>query len=112
MDDWAKKRLSELEAAAPVKRKSKKDAFVQVPLWWLEAATRATRSPQAFVCVWLLHLAWKARRASFPVPNDRLAKGGVDRRMKRKVLAGLEKAGLIAVDRRHGKTPIVTLMLR
>jgi hypothetical protein len=32
--------------------------------------------------------------------------------MKRKVLAGLEKAGLIAVDRRHGKTPIVTLMLR
>ena len=106
MEDWAKKRLAELEAAAPAKRESKKDVFVKVPLWWIEAATKATRAPQAFVCVWLLYLAWKAGRASFPLPNDRLAKGGVDRRMKRKVLAGLEKAGLIAVDRRHGKTPM------
>ena len=112
MEDWAKTRLAELEAAAPAKRESKKDVFVKVPLWWIEAATKATRAPQAFVCVWLLYLAWKAGRASFPLPNDRLAKGGVDRRMKRKVLAGLEKAGLIAVDRRHGKTPIVTLPLR
>jgi hypothetical protein len=60
MDDWAKKRLAELEAAAPVKRKNKKDAFVKVPLWWIEAAAKATRTPQAFVCVWLHHLAWKA----------------------------------------------------
>ena len=28
MDDWAKKRLAELEAAAPVKRRNRKDAFV------------------------------------------------------------------------------------
>ncbi len=111
MDDWATRRMTELLAAAPVKRKNKKDAFVKVPLWWIEAAAKATRTPQVFVCVWLLHLAWKAGRATFPLPNDRLVKGGVDRRMKRKVLAGLEKAGLIAVDRRHGKTPIVTLML-
>jgi hypothetical protein len=51
MDDWAKKRLSELEAAAPVKRRNRKDAFVLLPLGWLEA-TRATRTPQALVSVW------------------------------------------------------------
>ena len=98
MDDWAKKRLAELEAAAPVKRKNKKDAFVKVPLWWIEAAAKATRTPQAFVCVWLLHLAWKAGRATFPLPNDRLVKRGVDRRMKRKVLA---ETGEGRADRRR-----------
>ena len=45
----------------------RKDAFVKVPLWWIEQATRATKSPQAFVCVWLLHLAWKAGNMTFPL---------------------------------------------
>ena len=93
MDDWAKKRLAELEAAAPVKRRNRKDAFVQVPLWWLEAATRATRSPQAFVSVWLLHLAWKAKSPTFPVPNGQLGQRGVSRYAKYRALARLEKAG-------------------
>ena len=109
MDDWAKKRLSELEAAAPVKRRNRKGAFVQVPLQWFEAATRATRSPQAFVSVWLLHLAWKAKSSTFPVPNDQLGQRGVDRHTKYRALARLERAGLITVDRRDRKTLIVTL---
>jgi hypothetical protein len=48
---------------------------------------------------------------TFPVPNGRLGKRGVDRRVKRKALAGLEAAGLITVERRRGKTPIVTLVV-
>ena len=61
----------------------RKDTFVKVPLWWIEQATRATKSPQAFVCVWLLHLAWKAGNMTFPLPNARLTKQGADRRAKR-----------------------------
>ena len=110
LNDWAKKRLSELEAAAPVKRTNKKDVFVQVPLRWFGAATRATRSPQAFVSVWLLHLAWKAKSSTFPVPNDQLGQRGVDRYAKYRALARLERAGLIIVDRRVRKTLIVTLV--
>jgi hypothetical protein len=110
LDDWAKQRRAELEAAAPVKRRKRKDAFVQVPLWWLEAAARATRSPQTFVVVWLLHLAWKAKKLTFPVPNDQLGRHGVDRRTKYRVLAKLERAGLITVDRRDRKTLRVTLV--
>ena len=110
MDDWAKKRLSELEAAAPVKRRNRKDAFVQVPLRWFEAATRATRSPQALVSVWLLHLAWKAKSPTFPVPNGQLGQHGVSRYAKYRALARLERAGLITVDRRVRKTLIVTLV--
>jgi hypothetical protein len=89
-----------------------KDIFVKVPLWWIEQVTHAVRSPQqVFVGVWLLHLAWRAGSMTFPVPNGRLGKRGVDRRVKRKALAGLEAAGLIAVERRSGKTPIVTLVV-
>jgi hypothetical protein len=88
----------------------RKDVFVKVPLWWIEQATRATRSPQALVCIWLLHLAWQAKSMTFPLPNDRLAKRGADRQVKRRALANLEKAGLITVDRRSGKTPKVTLV--
>ena len=88
----------------------RKDAFVKVPLWWIEQATRATRSPQAFVCVWLLHLAWKAGNMTFPLPNGRLTKQGADRRAKRRALANLEAAGLITVEREDGKTPVVTLL--
>jgi hypothetical protein len=88
----------------------RKDSFVKVPLWWIEQATRATKSPQAFVCVWLLHQAWKARSMTFPLPNVRLTKQGVDRRAKRRALANLEAAGLITVEREDGKTPVVTLL--
>jgi CRP-like cAMP-binding protein len=91
--------------------KVRKDTFVKVPLWWIELATRATRTPQAFVCIWLLHLSWRARSTTFPLPNGRLGKRGSDRRAKMRALAALEAAGLITVKRRHGKTPIVTLVV-
>jgi hypothetical protein len=91
--------------------KVKKDVFVKVPLWWMEEATKATKTPQAFVCVWLLHTAWKAGSMTFPLPNDRLAKRGVDRRTKYRALASLERSGLITVGRRDRKTPIVTLVV-
>jgi hypothetical protein len=94
-----------------VKTQDRKDEFVKVPLWWIEQATRATRTPQAMVCVWLLYLSWKAKSMTFPLPNDRLSKRGADKRAKRRALANLERAGLIIVERRRGKTPIVTLAL-
>jgi hypothetical protein len=109
MSDWSRKRIQELEAAAPVKRK-KAEPFVKVPLWWIEQATRVTRTPKALVCIWLLHLAWKAKSATFPLPNGSLHKRGITRFTKRRALRELEEAGLIAIERRPRKTPIVTLV--
>ena len=64
----------------------------------------------SFVCVWLLHLAWKSGSMTFPLPNGRLTKQGANRRAKRRALANLEAAGLITVERQGGKTPVVTLL--
>jgi hypothetical protein len=110
-EPWHVRRRRELAAAAPVKRK-KAEPFVKVPLWWIAAATKATRTPGAMVCIELLHASWKANAATFPLPNGRLARLGVNRETKRRVLQALERGGLIRVERPPRKTPIVTLILR
>jgi hypothetical protein len=84
---------------------------VKVPLWWArQAADATTSSLQMLVCVLLLHRAWEGKSMSFSFPNVGLAKWGVSRETKRLTLAALEKAGLIKVHRRAGKSPIVILL--
>jgi hypothetical protein len=108
-ESWHVKRLRELEARAPVKRK-KTEEFVMVPLWWVTEATKATRMPGALVLIELLHRSWKAKSLTFPLPNGRLIKYGVSREIKRRILHNLEVAGMITIERRPGKTPLVTLV--
>src|SRR5207302_5295811 len=59
-----------------------------------EQAARATRTPKAFVWLWL-HLSWKAKTNTFPLPNEQLNKHGVNRKVKGRALGELEAAGLI-----------------
>jgi hypothetical protein len=42
-----------------------KEPFVKVPLWWAEEAAKATKTPAALVCVYLLRTSWKARSITF-----------------------------------------------
>lgn len=109
--------LSKSPAKAPTKtpdkarRASNKEPFVQIPLWWAAAAAKATRMPGFLVCVELLHCAWKARSMTFSFPSGRLIRNGGNRWTKRRVLRRLEGAGLIAIEWRRGKNPLVTLVL-
>ena len=86
-------------------------AFVKVPLWWITEAAKLTRTPAALVCIHLLHASWKAKSLTFPLPNGRLKRDGVSREVKRRVLLDLEAGGLISVERRARKTPVVTLTI-
>ena len=60
--------------------------------------------------VWLLHLAWKAKSNTFPLPNGLLQERGVSRLAKYRALRELEAARLIRVSRENRKTPVVTLL--
>src|SRR5262245_60549001 len=95
---------------APTKRKPA-EPFVRLPLWWAEAAAKATRDPGLLVLVELLHIHWKTRSTTFPLPNGRLQKLGVTRDVKRRVLYDLERAGLIAVgsDARRSATSFTSI---
>jgi hypothetical protein len=88
-----------------------KEQFVKVPLWWATEAAKATKTPKALVWIHLLHAAWKAKSLTFPLPNGKLKKAGATRFVKHRVLRELEAAGLITVERRHGKTVIVTVVV-
>jgi hypothetical protein len=90
---------------------NKVDPFVYVPLWWAAAAAKHTRSPDLLVCIELLHARWRNHSMTFPFANVRLRKAGVSHKVKGRVLRDLERGGLITVERRSRKTPIVTLVL-
>jgi hypothetical protein len=108
-EPWHIRRRKELEAVAPIKRK-KVEAFVKVPLSWIAAAAKHARSPATLVMVELLRASWKARSSRFSIPNVRLAKLGVSREIKRRVIRDLEGGGLLTVERRPSKSPIITLI--
>jgi len=108
-EPWHVKRRRELEAAAPVKRK-KAEPFVIVPLWWIEAAAKHTHSPATLVMIELLRASWKAKSLTFPLPNGKLKKLGVNRETKRRILHALAQGGLITIEQHQGRTPIVTLV--
>jgi hypothetical protein len=108
-EPWHVKRKRELEEVAPIKRK-KLEPFIKVPRWWIAAAARAVHSPATIVLMELLHASWKAKSLTFPVPNGRLQRLGVNRETKRRVLVALEAGGLIKVERSTRKSPVVTLL--
>jgi len=95
---------------ALAKRKKKGEPFVQVPLWWIEAAAKDIGSPATLVLIELLRASWKAKSSSFPLPNGRLNKLGVSRQIKSRVLRALERRPVILVERKGRKTPVITLI--
>jgi hypothetical protein len=86
----------------------RKDAFAIIPLWWAARANEAG-SVNLMACVDLVYRAWRVRGSSktFVMPNSK----GVDRRAKIRTLCALERAGLITVEWRARKTPVVTLVV-
>jgi hypothetical protein len=109
MDAWAKNRLAELKAAAPVKRE-KVEPYVQVPLKRAAKAFAAVNCQKAMVYLWLVHQAAKTGKRTIPVPSEALAKYGVPRETKRRALRQLEGGGLISLEQQPRKTPLATLL--
>jgi hypothetical protein len=98
-----KQKKPELKDAGRIKRT---DAFAIIPLWWAARAVEDAGVPvNLLVCADLVYRAWRAKGKSFVMPN----RGGVPRKIKICTLRGLERAGLISVEWRPRKSPIVTL---
>lgn len=72
--------------------------------------TTATKTQQAFVGMLLLHMAWRAKSMTFTLPNGVLERYGVGRRVKRRALRKLERAGMITVTQKRGCAPVITLL--
>jgi hypothetical protein len=80
-----------------------------IPLRWLErAASLPGKSLHTGIALWFA--AGEANSAMVPLSNISGCRFGLERNSKYRALDWLESAGLISVERRLGKTPIVTIL--
>jgi hypothetical protein len=91
--------------------RDKASDFARVPLRWAADVAKATNSPGYMVFVLLAYLAWKNKGRAFILSNDRLRRYEVSREVKYRALARLEKAGVIRVQRRGLRAPLITLLI-
>jgi hypothetical protein len=96
------------ERSISVPRKIRHGHFVKVPCWWIERLAKSTRHRATFVvALHLLYQHWKLRGQPIKLANGILKMEGVSRRAKWRALGELERAGLITIERRRRKSPVI-----
>jgi hypothetical protein len=93
-------------------RARQQEGFVLMKHNAAKAGYLALGCPQALVWHYLHHRVWAADNRTVPVPNQALAEWGVSRWVKYRALQNLQDAGLIRVEWRKRKSPLVTLLTR
>lgn len=80
-----------------------------IPLDWLSTAARLPgKSLHVAIAIWFT--ASLAKSATVPLSNVAGLPFGLDRNAKYRALEWLEEAGLICVERRLGRSPVVTVL--
>ena len=84
---------------------------IKIPLGWLETASSLPgRSLHAGIAIW--HAAGLTRSRSVALSNVAGLRFGLDRNAKYRALNWLEGAGLIKVERKLGRAPLITILDR
>ena len=96
-------------AVVPQRIKKRHRQFVQLPLAWIDILARNSRNKTFAVLCHLVHLNWKQGGGPIKVPNGFLEMLGVKPDAKSYALNKLENLGIISVERRENKSPIVTI---
>lgn len=95
---------------APDKQRKWKRHFIQVPWEWVQRLNGA--SGQTYrLALQLLYLHWKNRGAPIKLTNSPLVLNSIPAQTKRRALRELQRRGLITVEWRLRKSPIVRFVL-
>jgi len=95
----------------PEKMRKRRRQFIKVPFTWYERLSAARHIATYRVALYVLHLHWKHDGQSFPLANGMLTMDGVNRFRKSDGLRELEALGLVKVDRRQRKSPVITVVI-
>jgi hypothetical protein len=95
-------------AKVPAKVRKRRQGFIQVPWLWFEKLANETGRTYR-VALYLLHLDWKGGGKPFKLSNKSLEADGVSRQSKGRALTRLEALGLIRIERRAKRSPIIHL---
>lgn len=89
--------------------KKRRQRFVMFPQLWIERLRTARHIATYRVALRVLQRSWQSRGQPFPLPNNI---EGVGRWAKWAALSELEQLGLIRLERRDRKSPLVTVVER
>jgi len=84
--------------------------FVAVPMLWVERLAAARSAATLKLAMRLLWMHFRDRARPVRLANAVLAATGVSRGQKWRALTELERLGLVRVERRRRRSPIVTLI--
>jgi hypothetical protein len=93
--------------AKPKKKEKAFEPFVIVPLAWVNRLVSARHIATYRVALHLLYLHWKSGGKPFTLSNK--AVKGVSRWRKWEALGELEALGLIRIERRRRRSPLITV---
>jgi hypothetical protein len=99
----------EVRAIVPRKIQRRRQHFTKFPMAWVERLSGAFGKTWE-LAVHLLYLHWKDNGQPIKLANGMLATDGISRHSKYRALADLERRGLITVERRPRRSPIVRLV--
>jgi hypothetical protein len=99
------------ERCITVPRKIRHGHFVKVPWAWIERLAPTHSAATYRVAHHVLYQHWKQRGQPIRVANGVLRMEGVPRTSKWRALLELERLGLISIERRLRKSPLVTVHL-
>jgi hypothetical protein len=95
--------------SVPKKISKRREQFVMLPLGWVERLSGASGKAWHLAAL-LLYRDWKSRGTPFKLANGMLSIDGVSRRTKWRALSELERRGLINVERRPRRSPIIRVL--
>ncbi len=100
--------MRDFDRGIPVKS-SAKEPYVHAPVEWIAASNLCPEhcASKVALLVWFLHSVNKQR--TFKISNTDAEKFALDRKQKAAGLQALKRAGLISLEARLGKSPLVTL---
>jgi hypothetical protein len=95
-------------ARVPAKIRKRREKFAMFPMVWYEALNGAPGTTYR-LAIYLLHLHWKGGGGPIKLANGMLKNDGVSRQTKWRALGDLEHRGLITVEHRPRRSPLVRL---
>jgi hypothetical protein len=103
-EEQVKERL----AVVPRKIQKRRQQFVMVPWTWRERLEGAP-GQTILLALDLVYLSWKNKEEPIKLANAMLQHDGISRQSKWRALNELERRGLVRVERRPRRSPLVYL---
>jgi hypothetical protein len=93
-------------------RRGKVEGFAQIPLKAAAEFSQRMKNSDYIIFTMLIYRAFRTGSQTFEMSNDLPMVHGVGRMAKLRSLARFERAGVIQIEHRGRKAPIVTLLVK